>query len=96
MTYSIRTYDAGGNIIIDEATRLMRILGTVTASYNNYVENDGLLTGDPIYCILNTTNNVAPAVSLDFTFSGSRLTWARQGGVTGPWPQTVTFLYGVH
>lgn len=61
MAVGLKVRDASGNLIVDETTRLSRVLGTtlVGAGAIGSITNAGFATGTP-YCIALRTNAGTP------------------------------------
>lgn len=91
MSTGLRVWDASGNLVIDETTRLGRILGqTQSGTSGGTINNAGFLTGTPFAVVLPATDTVSLASSYPSpTFSGSDMNWGASGN-------DCLIIYGVY
>lgn len=97
MAAGLKVWDASGNLIVDTASRLTRILGytTLASSSSGSVTDDGLLTGTPFYVAQRANspggNFDASTSQCVVTFSGNVMSYS----TVHP---TATFIitYGVY
>lgn len=98
MAHGLRTWDDAGNLMIDITTRLSRILGVVALPRNGSLINAGLLTGTGFAVQLSSAATEEYSIVLNFTFSGSTLSWVDHDNLynSTDYPATIALLYGVY
>lgn len=80
MPLGMQVWDASGNLIVDTATYMGRILGTVsTGTSNGSVTNAGFATGQPWWFITRKTSS-AYMYTPKITISGNTLSWQFESG----------------
>lgn len=93
MAYGLQVFDAAGNLTLDTADSLTRLIGSVTVSANGSLSDTAFLTGRPFYYLIATTSGgITPEVS----FSGSTMTWTYTPTATFSTLGTFILVYGVY
>jgi len=99
MTQGLQLFDASGNMLLDVADSLTRILGVFDTGYSSgSIVDSNLLTGTPWYTTVLTIKVSASSLSaIEVIISGSTLTWviSYPYGTAGGIANTFEIMYGV-
>lgn len=76
MAVGIQIWDASGTSVIDETTRLARILGiTTSGTSGGSLSDSGFSTGTPFAVFIPTIGNEFGGVYATPTWSGTTMSW---------------------
>lgn len=97
MAFGIVIYDSSGQVMVNVADRLARILGSVNVgTTNGSINVPEFSLGIPFY-FLRANGPQQGTFPPTITFSGTTLSWSQPSGYNSGWDKTPgTLFYGIY